>query len=487
MKKPSRLHLLLSHCRRRRRLGRHRTGRRTTAMPLPTFDLTITPNYLSPPTTPRATTRRSGSIRSRRRRPYRSPDSQQQITRYLLLDPRYTDSDGRKGHDEWWFVIERNWPSSYPASNHGRWGRQVNFHNVAGDAGPGGGIGWGFGTGVSSLALDWLNGKAAPAVQVETCRATAARTIPVARAAARHVAHVRRALGRRTHRRHHRSPRARSRSGPTAGQPVINRRTSTPFSARRARTASGTPSAGSALGGRLHEGLAVSRRTGSSSRAWARRWPRLADRPTALPASTTRAAARTRARRRPSRSPRGRPVRPGSRRAWRWHASAASAASASAAASAASAASARLRRLRRLRRRLRLGRRGLPARRATRSVAGGWAARSPQSDRRGADGTMLADRTKAPPRCLPVCSSPSRPPPPPPPPPPSASLRPSAASAALRRRPRRDVHEHGEPRRHGHPWDALDGRRQPERRQGRVMGRWNEARRPDEGAVQRRT
>jgi hypothetical protein len=98
--------------------------------------------------------------------PYRSPDSQRQISRYMLLDPRRTDSEGRPGQDEWWIIIERNWPSSYPASNHGDWGRQVNFHGVAGDDG---GIGWGctnngvtWCTGVSSLALDWRPSQPAP-------------------------------------------------------------------------------------------------------------------------------------------------------------------------------------------------------------------------------------------------------------------------------------------------------------------------------------
>jgi hypothetical protein len=97
--------------------------------------------------------------------PYRSPDSHRQITRYMLLDPRYTDSEGRRGQDEWWFVIERNWPSSYPASSHGEWGGHVNFHNVAGDDG---GIGWapGVGTGVSSLALNWRPSDPAPSLCV---------------------------------------------------------------------------------------------------------------------------------------------------------------------------------------------------------------------------------------------------------------------------------------------------------------------------------
>ena len=102
--------------------------------------------------------------------PYRSPGSSNDVGRYLLLDPRERDRDGRAGRDEWWFVIERYWPSSYQASNHGRWGRQVNFHNVAGDAGAAengsGGVGWGFGSGVSALALDWRTSDPAPSLCV---------------------------------------------------------------------------------------------------------------------------------------------------------------------------------------------------------------------------------------------------------------------------------------------------------------------------------
>jgi hypothetical protein len=95
--------------------------------------------------------------------PYRSPENR--YGRFMLLDPRYTDGDGRPGQDEWWFVIERNWPSSYPASNHGEWGGQVNFHNVAGDDG---GIGWSgdVGSGVSGLALNWLPNDPAPSLCV---------------------------------------------------------------------------------------------------------------------------------------------------------------------------------------------------------------------------------------------------------------------------------------------------------------------------------
>jgi hypothetical protein len=135
--------------------------------PIPTYQVRITPNWIHPD---------DGGVNYNHvwvfgrspTTPYRSPGSGHEQQRYLLLDPRYTDSDGRQGRDEWWFVIERMWPESYPASNHGKWGRQVNFHNVAGDAGPpgSGGIGWGFGDGVSALALDWLNGAPAPQFSV---------------------------------------------------------------------------------------------------------------------------------------------------------------------------------------------------------------------------------------------------------------------------------------------------------------------------------
>src|SRR5262249_28684714 len=78
--------------------------------------------------------------------PYVGPDSIHRAARYMLLDPRYTDSAGHAGSDDWWFVIERNWPASFDPYRHGDWGREDNFHTVAGDAGPAGsgGVGWGF-------------------------------------------------------------------------------------------------------------------------------------------------------------------------------------------------------------------------------------------------------------------------------------------------------------------------------------------------------
>lgn len=100
-------------------------------------------------------------------RPYRSPDSFKTVAQsYLLLDPRQIDADGRPGVDEWWFVVGRIWPAGYPFANHGDWGTIVNLHNVAGDAGPGGGIGWSFGSGVSCFSV--LQTKSGPAFHSET-------------------------------------------------------------------------------------------------------------------------------------------------------------------------------------------------------------------------------------------------------------------------------------------------------------------------------
>jgi hypothetical protein len=134
---------------------------------LETWEVNLSPNWVSPTDDPASNYNAVWVYPKSPTTPYRSPDSAHQQTRYLLLDPRATDAEGRTGNDDWWFVIERMWPSDYPANNHGGWGREVNFHNVAGDSGPGGGVGWGFGDGVSSLAIDWLNGSPAPQFTIE--------------------------------------------------------------------------------------------------------------------------------------------------------------------------------------------------------------------------------------------------------------------------------------------------------------------------------
>src|SRR5687767_10649610 len=103
---------------------------------LPTFEVTITPNYIHPHDDPANNYQAVWLMGKSPTTPYRSPDSQRHVQRYLLLDPRHRDAEGRRGRDEWWFVIERYWPKSYDSKNHGKWGAQVNFHNVAGDAGP---------------------------------------------------------------------------------------------------------------------------------------------------------------------------------------------------------------------------------------------------------------------------------------------------------------------------------------------------------------
>ena len=84
----------------------------------------------------------------------------------LLLDPRYQDANGKAGVDEWWFHMNMGWPSSFDP-NDGSWNTFANAHNVAGDAGPGGGVGWGFGNGVSAFECLWNKGWTAPAMHFE--------------------------------------------------------------------------------------------------------------------------------------------------------------------------------------------------------------------------------------------------------------------------------------------------------------------------------
>jgi hypothetical protein len=147
------------------------TSSTTTAagggQPLPVYEVTLTPHWLSPLDSPSSNYQAVWAYATSPATPYRGPDSQHTIARYLLLDPRVRDADGRPGQDEWWFVVELLWPTSYDANQHGAWGRELNFHNVAGDAGPGGGIGWSFGPLNSALGLDWLPGNPAPTVNVE--------------------------------------------------------------------------------------------------------------------------------------------------------------------------------------------------------------------------------------------------------------------------------------------------------------------------------
>lgn len=133
---------------------------------VPAVEVKITPNWIHP-TSGSTNHNAVHNYGQSPATPYRSPDSLKQVARYLLLDPRYKCADGHQGSDEWWFIIERYWPADYPASNHGRWGREVNYHNVAGDAGPNGGVGWGFGEGTSSLAIDWLPSRSSPQFTVQ--------------------------------------------------------------------------------------------------------------------------------------------------------------------------------------------------------------------------------------------------------------------------------------------------------------------------------
>jgi hypothetical protein len=126
--------------------------------PLPTYELSVAPNHVSGADDPRSNLNVVWLRGASATTPYLSPDSRRHRQRYLLVDPHASDAAGNRGHDEWWLVLERNWEPAFPDASHGRWGRWLNFHNVAGDAGPSGGIGWGFGNRVSPVALDLYGG-----------------------------------------------------------------------------------------------------------------------------------------------------------------------------------------------------------------------------------------------------------------------------------------------------------------------------------------
>ena len=129
-----------------------------------TRELRISPGWLSTQDSPSLDATGGWMYPASPTTPYRSPSSQRNFARYLLLDPRHKDADGRAGKDEWWFIVERYYPAGYAPDTGDR---DPNFHNVAGDAGnaenrdpvtgSGGGIGWmpGFGSGVSGLAFDY--------------------------------------------------------------------------------------------------------------------------------------------------------------------------------------------------------------------------------------------------------------------------------------------------------------------------------------------
>jgi hypothetical protein len=136
---------------------------------VPRFELTLTPNFVSGGDPP-STNYQSGWVYATSpTTPYVPPNGRDPVSRHLLLDPRLKDSKGNLGSDEWWFVVWRYWPSSFDPDQHGEWGTEFNLHNVAGDSGPAGsgGVGWGFGSGVSALGLLWLKGEKSPELHCE--------------------------------------------------------------------------------------------------------------------------------------------------------------------------------------------------------------------------------------------------------------------------------------------------------------------------------
>lgn len=147
----------------------HATAPVGSTTTLPIYNVKNVPNYLSH-TDPAASDLQAVWVYAHSpSTPYKSPDSLKTVNqRYMLLDPRSYDANGIQGRDEWWYVFRRYWPkATFNPQNHGKWGREGNLHNVAGDAGPNGGVGWGFGAGNSSLALDWLPGFLQPTLDME--------------------------------------------------------------------------------------------------------------------------------------------------------------------------------------------------------------------------------------------------------------------------------------------------------------------------------
>ena len=82
-------------------------GNRSSDVPLQTWEITLKPSYVSENDGIASNYQAVWVYPKSPTTPYRSPDSHHQQSRYLLLDPRARDSDGRAGRDEWWFVIER--------------------------------------------------------------------------------------------------------------------------------------------------------------------------------------------------------------------------------------------------------------------------------------------------------------------------------------------------------------------------------------------
>ena len=129
--------------------------------PLATYEIKLTPNYVSPRDGAASNFQSVWVYPKSPTTPWRSPDSLHEQARYLLVDPRSTDSDGRRGQDEFWLVVERKWPSAFDPSAHGNWGLLLNLHNVAGD------VGWDTGSGVSAVALSWAENRPAPDFHLE--------------------------------------------------------------------------------------------------------------------------------------------------------------------------------------------------------------------------------------------------------------------------------------------------------------------------------
>jgi hypothetical protein len=140
---------------------------------LPVYELTLTPNW-SQPSEQSPLLNAVWLYATSANTPAKAPNGSG-VGRYLDF----------QAQDEWWIVVNRYWPSSFdPNVYTGGFGTEANGHNVAGDNGnnssssPNGGVGWGFGSGVSALRVGWNPGDPSPCVMVEPAK-SGGLTIPL--------------------------------------------------------------------------------------------------------------------------------------------------------------------------------------------------------------------------------------------------------------------------------------------------------------------
>ena len=165
---------------------------------LATWEVTLTPNWVSPHDGAASNYQGVWVYPKSPTTPYRSPDSACQSP-LPAARPAATDSDGRVGQDDWWFVIERNWPRFRPEPRTADWGAsgQLPQRCAAMSAG----------IPAAASRLSRSTGCSAPGAAIHARVPRRWQAALLADADARHVPYLRRPVRRRPHRRHHRAPR----------------------------------------------------------------------------------------------------------------------------------------------------------------------------------------------------------------------------------------------------------------------------------------